>query len=176
MRGLPAALLPFVLASVPAVSGCVGDDPPGAATADGGNTDGGGSNAADVERFLGTWATSTGKQTLSNCPVAGTQNNVSVTLTVTKGASSDLVFTNSLAPSCALSANVVGDTATLVDGQTCVASFPNEVDTYTYSDKSTFKITSAEGTSAINQLVATVSSNVSSQACDFTEIDPYTKR
>ncbi|MBX3206223.1 MAG: hypothetical protein KF764_14220 [Labilithrix sp.] len=163
----------LALASASAV-GCVGDEPaPVAAAPDGGGADTGDDRLAP---FLGTWSTSKATQTLSNCQAAGTQRDITITLNVTRGTTSDILATNTLAPSCVLQANVRGDTATLIADQTCTATFPNAVDTYTYAGTSTFKLVSADGAQAVMQLDATISNSPSGATCTFQEIAPYAKK
>ncbi len=174
-----AIVLVSALAGAGAVSGCVGDDPMpvGASGGVAGDGGGGGGDVPDkVERFLGTWTTSTATQTL-NCAAARTQKDITISLEVKKGTTSDILANNTLAPSCVLRANVVGDTATFVDGQTCKATFPDgSTDTYTYAGTSTFKLTLADGAQATMTLNATISNSPSGATCTFAESAPYTKR
>jgi hypothetical protein len=150
-------------------SGCVGDDPVPDNTP---SSDAGAEAAAEpIERFLGTWTTSTASQALSNCAGAGTQQNISITLAVTKGSTSDIVATNSLAPNCSFDGDIAGDTATF-RARTCTQT-TDAVYTYSYSAANTFKLT--DSTHAVMEIKATITNNLG-QSCDFTEIAPYAKR
>ncbi|MBX3259547.1 MAG: hypothetical protein KIS78_03100 [Labilithrix sp.] len=166
-------LAPAAIAAGALAAGCVGEEPAPVAT-HGDAADAGGPDA--IERFLGTWSTSKATQTLSDCAAAGKQTDISITLNVTRGTTSDILATNTLAPSCVLQANVRGDTATLVAEQTCTATFPTGVDTYTYAGTSTFKLVSADGTQAVMELNATITNAPSGATCTFQEIAPYEKK
>ncbi len=95
--------------------------------------DGGGSSGSPVDSgnsriamFLGTWQTTGGSQTLSQCTNPGADQTVptptTIALTFTAGTTSDLVGTYSGQDStgCSFLANVVSSTtATAAAGQTC---------------------------------------------------------
>ena len=106
-----------------------------------GATDGGG---PDVSGFLGTWQTTGGTQTLSNCTNASndgvTQIPTTIALMITTGTTSDLVgtYTGPGSSGCVIAMNVSGQVATGVVGQTCtqVAQGQTDVvrlDTYTFT-------------------------------------------
>ena len=139
-----------------------------------GNGNGNGGTGADVSSFVGTWSTSTGVLAL-RCETTpnpySTTQPVTASLVVTKGTSSDLVFTTS---TCAILANVAGDTATILPGQSCSTTSANETDTYNYTS-GTF-VVAAGGATAVLKVAASVSVSTYPQIpCAVAEQDPYTK-
>lgn len=178
--------------------GCVGDDPsttptPTTPVADGGagtptdggtttqpTTDSGGTATANLDAFIGTWTTATAVQTETNCspvtPSQSTFQNIQITYNVAKGSSSDLVLSNSIAPGCALKANVAGDTATLIAGNTCTDP---QGTIYTYDPTSTFALASGGKTASFAlkaHFVYGANESPAGESCDFTETDPLTKQ
>jgi hypothetical protein len=150
----------------------VGSDP-GPTTTPPAGTDGG--TAANVDAFLGTWSTSTATQTLADCPIAKTTNNLMVSFEVKRGTTSDILLNHVAAPTCILSGKISGETATL-DAQVCTFTFAGgEENTYTYpKDTNTFVLGSG-GTAATITIKAKLTSNVG-PPCDFTETGTYVKR
>jgi len=129
--------------------------------------------------FLGTWATTSATTSVFDCPFKADQQNVPVTYTVAKGDGADLKITSSLAPDCALKANVVGTRATVLVNQSCQRQDAKYKDTYTYATTSVFDM--PPGGAATIKLEATfkratIDGLDTGYECGFTEESPVTKK
>ena len=165
------ALLALALSAAP-LSGCnsiVGIHDPIDAVPATPQNDGG--TRAEVTAFLGTWQNTTGKISLT---CNGTTQTLSETntLTLTHGTSSDLLITSA---ACSLTANVSGDTATLVGHQPCVVNAPNETDTYDNATGSFVLTGPGVGKVTLAGTVKVETQTNPPVTCDFVQNDPYTK-
>lgn len=179
LRPRPLALAPLLVVALASLGACVGEDPapvsgPTSTPDNDGDGDAGGA-AVDLDRFTGTWSTTSATQTLAGCRAAGTRPGVSVTFTVTKGAASDLVLTNVLVPSCPFKAKVSGDVATLEPGQACVLATQGGTDSYAYAPTSKIELATGDQQATI-QFEATITSSAGGGSCTFTEVGIYTKQ
>lgn len=118
-------------------------------------------STAGVDKFVGTWKFTSGT-IIVTCPapigvvtIAETGN-----LTITKGATSDLIVTNE---DCSLKFDVAGTTANALAGQSCtmVDADGTEVDTYNAA-----VITSSDGVTA--HLSATITAAITSGGASVT--------
>jgi hypothetical protein len=174
-RAAGAALL--FLISMPS---CVGDDP--APTPPGGGTQTGtpgtpdaGTTPSKTKRFVGTWSTPNGTQSVSDCGLVIPPDTGPFTLTLTEGATSDLVVTNSIAVNCALKLAVDGDAAKLAGAQACQAVFQEGTDTYTYAPTTGF-ILGPDGLHGTMTYDATVTSTGGPGSCTFKQTAAFTKQ
>lgn len=168
-----------IIASLAALGACIGKDPATvSAPAEVPNDDApadSGAAASDLDRFTGTWSTTSATQTLAGCRSAGTRPGVGVTFTVTRGAASDLVLTNVLVPTCPFKATVSGDVATLDPGQTCALAQQGATDTYAYAPTSKIELATGDQQATI-QFEATITSSAGGGSCTFTEVGIYEKQ
>jgi hypothetical protein len=135
-----------------------------------------GGSGVSVDRFLGTWRSTTGTQSLSNCSFAGTASNVSLALVL--GATDQpgvIEWGPEAAPGCRLQSSVQGDTATLVPEQGCKLTFTDgQVHTYEYAAPTTFTLT-ATGQANV-RISAAVLFQPSGEICNFQESAVYSKQ
>ena len=132
-------------------------------------TDGGG---AEVTAFLGTWQNTMGTIMVTCNGTSKSLSEMNV-LTITRGTSSDLLITSA---SCALTANVSGDTATLVRHQPCVVAGPAEKDSYDILTGSF--VLGGDGLSGDVTLAGDVTVEAPGKTtldCTFVQTDPYSK-
>lgn len=125
-----------------------------------------GSNGTDTSKFIGTWKYTSGTMTVT-CPgQAATTVTMSGNITVSKGATSDLVVVDG---DCSLKFDVNNSTtADAQPSQTCttVDSTGTEVDTYTSVVLSTSDGATAHVSLTLN---AALSSGGQSMTCTATE-------
>lgn len=121
---------------------------------------------AGPDKFVGTWKFTSGTITVTcPAPIGVLTVAESGNLTITKGATSDLIVTNE---DCSIKFNVAGTTANALAGQSCtmVDADGTEVDTYNAA-----VITSADGVTAhlSATLTAAITSGGESVTCTGTE-------
>jgi hypothetical protein len=133
----------------------------GGATTAGGST----STSSVLDKFAGAWTFISGTDTI-NCSGQTSTSNVTGTLTITKGSTSDLVVTNA---ACNLKFTVVGSTASANAGQSCSTTDATgtEVDTV----NSLVISLSADGTTATisSTITGVISGSGASYTCTITE-------
>ena len=129
-------------------------------------------STADVSRFVGSWETTTGTITLNCTGFEPKTLAVMQTLILTKGTRSALVAST---PGCDLRSNVVGDTASIEAGQTCVTMTDGETDTFTFTGGAF--VLSPDGKTGNVSLSGTVAAVLPNRTldCTFTQSVPYTK-
>jgi len=165
LRG-PAIVVAALVASVSA--GCGSDG----LSADGGNGPGGGDGGKNLQLFIGTWHTTSGMQTLT---CAGQPQSSSVGDTIWQmGTTSDLMQPVD-SSGCPFLANVSGNTATALPGQSCTQTMTGvtlklTVTSYTFT-------VAASGTTATDQGSgnAVLTTGGTSLNCGFSESASYTK-
>lgn len=128
----------------------------------------------DVSRFVGTWATTTGRKSIANCSLAGTASPISAVLHLTMGANGTIVVSPNQQTGCMVSLTVAGDVASLVPGQSCMFTDGNETDLYSYVAPTTFTLTDATHANAV--ITATVEVQPDNVSCDYQEQSVYTKQ
>jgi hypothetical protein len=123
----------------------------------------------NLSAFLGTWSTPAATQFLCGMAFGGP-----IVLTVAAGKTSHLVFTNDTARNCVLRANIIGDQATLLPGQTCPYEEDGVTYTYAYSADSYFKLQPGRTTGAV-RIRATLTQDESGEQCQFAEDGVYSR-
>ncbi len=136
-------------------------------------------DASAGEAFVGTWATTTGTQSIIDCQFATKKENLAITYTVTKGQGADLALVSSQAADCSLKANVIGTRATVLENQTCVRTDGQFKDTYTYATTSVIDMPASGGATIKLEATfkrATLEGLDTGYECGFTELAPITKK
>jgi hypothetical protein len=172
MRSFPVSLRGYaVLALTCALASCGSNSDSGGSTSTAPETNTKtttttNTSTAGLDKFVGTWKFTSGTITVT-CPAPIGVFTVaeSGNLSITKGATSDLIVTNE---DCSLKFDVAASTANARIGQSCtmVDADGTEVDTY-----NTAVITSADGVTAhlSATLTASISSGGASVTCTGTE-------
>ena len=162
----PAVVFACLVAAVSA--GCGSDG----LSADGGNGPGGGDGGKNVQLFIGTWHTTSGTETLT---CAGQAMSSSVDDTIWQmGTTSDLMQPVD-SSGCPFLANVSGNTATALPGQSCTQTMSGVTLKLTLTSY-TFTV-AASGTTATDQGSgnAVLTTGGTPVNCGFSESASYTK-
>jgi hypothetical protein len=149
---------------------------------DAGAADAGGGGMPDANDpaavFLGTWQVSGGTQTLSNCTFAAHDGTEIVPTTVqivwVRGTTTDIVGTyqGMNSTGCTIAADVHGNVATGVRGQTCTQFVQAETDVLTLG---TYSFTIA-GNTAHQLVTAKDVDQASGASCDLSGDSTYTRQ
>ncbi len=140
--------------------------------------EGGAGPAAGIDRFYGTWSSSNGSYTVSNCSKATTASNQKAQVVLAKTQEFPLVV---IIEGCSLATTVAGDVASLNDGQRCVAmgDATNNTVTLNYGP-STFSLEPGSSTQATESLTAKLvisnpTTGATIETCDYEEAATFTK-